>query len=174
MDQIKIGRFISELRRGAGMTQEELGEKIGVTNKTISRWETGTYMPDIEKLMLLSEIFSVSINELLCGERLSDGEFREKADENIVSTLKNVPSPFSVPERVSFWKKKWLRENVGTMFSALAVWAVVCFAVWKLELFHVSIAISVGGIVVYCWLRNKMMSYVEDRTYGNGNIEPPD
>ena len=160
------------------MTQEELGEKIGVTNKTVSRWETGTYMPDIEKLMFLSEILGVSINELLCGERLSDNEFRERADENIVSTLKSVPSPFSVSERVDYWKKKWLRENVWTILSALMVWVLVCIVVWKEELFHVSIAISVGGIVSYCWLRNKMMSYVEDRAYGDGreqaNIKPPD
>lgn len=168
MDQIKIGKFISQLRREAGMTQEELGEKIGVTNKTVSRWETGTYMPDIEKLMLLSEIFSVSINELLCGERLSDGEFRQRADENIVSTLKNAPSPFSTAERVSFWKKKWLRENVGTILSVVAAWALVCFVVWRLELSIVPIAAGVGGIAVYCWLRNRMMSYVEDRAYGDG------
>ena len=168
MDQIKTGKFISRLRREAGMTQEELGEKIGITNKTVSRWETGTYMPDIEKLMLLSEIFSVSINELLCGERLSDGEFRRRADENIISTMKDAPSPFSTEERVSFWKKKWLRENVSTIFCALAVLALACFAVWKLELFYVPIAIGAGGIVTYCWLRNKMMSYVEDRAYGDG------
>lgn len=167
MDQIKTGKFISQLRREAGMTQEELGEKIGVTNKTVSRWETGVYMPDIEKLMLLGGIFSVSINELLCGRRLSDGEFRERADENVVSALKGVPSPFSTEERVSFWKKKWLRENVGTMFSAVAVWAAVCFAVWKLEESLVPIAIGAGGIAAYCWLRNKMMSYVEDRAYGD-------
>lgn len=48
MDQIKIGKFIATLRRQSGLTQEKLGEKIGVTNKTISRWENGNYMPDIE------------------------------------------------------------------------------------------------------------------------------
>ena len=50
MDQIKIGRFIAALRRQAGLTQEALGEKLGVTNKTVSRWENGNYMPDIEML----------------------------------------------------------------------------------------------------------------------------
>ena len=49
MDQIKIGKFIATLRRQSGLTQEKLGEKIGVTNKTISRWENGNYMPDIEQ-----------------------------------------------------------------------------------------------------------------------------
>ena len=60
MDQVKIGKFIAELRRRAGLTQEALGEKIGVTNKTISRWENGDYMPNIEMLQLLAEEFSIS------------------------------------------------------------------------------------------------------------------
>ena len=64
MDQIKIGKFIAALRKEKGLTQEQLGEKLGVTNKTISRWENGNYMPDVEMLSLLSKEFDVSINEL--------------------------------------------------------------------------------------------------------------
>ena len=48
MNQIKIGKFIAALRKEKGMTQEQLGEKLGVTNKTVSRWENGNYMPDVE------------------------------------------------------------------------------------------------------------------------------
>ena len=65
MNQIKIGKFIAALRKEKGMTQEQLGEKLGVTNKTVSRWENGNYMPDVEMLSLLSEEFSVSTNELM-------------------------------------------------------------------------------------------------------------
>ena len=54
MDQGKIGKFIASLRREAGLTQEMLGEKLGVTNKTVSRWETGSYLPDIETFSLLA------------------------------------------------------------------------------------------------------------------------
>lgn len=78
MDKVKIGKFIASLRRQAELTQEELGEKIGVTNKTISRWENGNYMPDIEMLQLLSKEFDVSINELLSGEKIADEDFRKK------------------------------------------------------------------------------------------------
>ena len=88
MDQVKIGKFIAQLRRENGMTQEALGEKLGVTNKTISRWETGAYMPDIEMLQLLGQIFGVSINEILAGQRLSDEEFRQKAEENVIAVSK--------------------------------------------------------------------------------------
>ena len=83
MDQGKIGKFIAALRREQGLTQEQLGEKLGVTNKTVSRWENGNYMPDIEMLQLLSAAFSVSINEILAGERLSEASYREKSEENV-------------------------------------------------------------------------------------------
>ena len=69
------------------MTQEQLGERIGVTNKTISRWETGNYMPPVECLVMLSDIYKISINELLAGERVVDEKIKEVADENVVLVL---------------------------------------------------------------------------------------
>ena len=78
MDQVKIGRFIAQLRRERHLTQEALGEKLGVTNKTISRWENGNYMPDIEMLQLLGKEFSASINELLRGRGLLMKIFAKK------------------------------------------------------------------------------------------------
>lgn len=71
MDLIKIGNFIAELRKKQKLTQEQLGEKLGVTNKTVSRWETGTYLPPAEALLAMSELFGVSINELLSGKSFS-------------------------------------------------------------------------------------------------------
>ena len=58
MDMIKIGKFLSELRREKNLTQEELGEELGVTNKTVSRWETGTYLPPVEIIQILSQNYS--------------------------------------------------------------------------------------------------------------------
>lgn len=134
MDQIKI----AELRHDEGMTQEALGQKIGVTNKTISRWETGVYMPDIEMLKLLSDVFHVSINKLLCGEQLTDANFREKADINIISAFKE--SSFSIKERTDFWKQKWIKEHMALI--------IICI-----------------GVVI----RNRMMTYIEDRIYMHNN-----
>ncbi len=62
MDMKKIGAFLKELRNEKGMTQEQLGERIGVSNKTISRWETGNYMPPVDCLSILSDIYNISIN----------------------------------------------------------------------------------------------------------------
>jgi transcriptional regulator with XRE-family HTH domain len=87
MDMQKIGSFLSQLRKEQSMTQEQLGEKLGVTNKTVSRWETGTYLPPVEMLQLLSELYGITINEILSGERLGEKEYREKADAMNEETL---------------------------------------------------------------------------------------
>ena len=62
MDLIKIGRFLAELRKGRELTQAELGEKLGVTNKTVSRWETGNYLPPVEMFEALSRFYGLTIN----------------------------------------------------------------------------------------------------------------
>ncbi len=87
MDTVKIGKFLKELRKEQNLTQEQLGEKVGVTNKTVSRWETGTYMPPLECLAILSELYGVSINEIVAGQRLSQAEFAEAAEENLSEAL---------------------------------------------------------------------------------------
>ena len=90
MDAKKIGTFLKELRNEKGMTQEQLGEKIGVSNKTISRWETGNYMPPVDCLNMLSDIYNISINEILAGERASGDAFTRIAEQNITVTLKEL------------------------------------------------------------------------------------
>ena len=71
MDMIKIGEFLAKLRKEQGWTQEQLGEKLGVTNKTVSRWEKGNYLPPVEMLQMMSEVYGLTINEILSGERLT-------------------------------------------------------------------------------------------------------
>lgn len=70
MNLEKIGKFIALNRKNKGLTQEQLAEKLGVTNKTISRWETGKYMPDLSLLKPLSEELGITLNELLSGEKI--------------------------------------------------------------------------------------------------------
>lgn len=87
MDTKMVGSFLKKLRKENNMTQEQLGERIGVTNKTVSRWETGNYMPPVESLILLSDIYGISINEILAGKRLEMDELKEVADENVTKVL---------------------------------------------------------------------------------------
>jgi transcriptional regulator with XRE-family HTH domain len=80
MDQIKIGGFLKDLRKEKGITQEQLAEKLGVSGRTISRWETGNNMPDISLLVEIAEFFDVSIPEIIKGERKSE-DMKEETKE---------------------------------------------------------------------------------------------
>ena len=100
MDTKKIGMFLKELRNENGMTQEQLGEKIGVSNKTISRWENGNYMPPVDSLNMLSNIYHISINEILGGERASGAEYAKIAEENITVTLKGLEKNYQTFKKV--------------------------------------------------------------------------
>ena len=80
MDQIKVGSFLKDLRREKGITQEQLAEELGVSGRTISRWETGNNMPDIGLLVEIAEYFDVSIPEIIKGERKSE-DMKEEAKE---------------------------------------------------------------------------------------------
>lgn len=87
MDQVKIGKFIAELRKGKNMTQQQLGDKIGVSFKTISKWETGNGMPELSLLKPLSEELGITLNELLSGERIEKEYYQENMEENIINTI---------------------------------------------------------------------------------------
>lgn len=87
MDVKKTGAFIARKRKEAGMTQEVLGEKLGVSNKTVSRWENGNYMPDIGMLVPLSEILGVTLNELLSGEEIPEEQIAESSERSMRDML---------------------------------------------------------------------------------------
>ena len=83
MDQKKIGRFLKELRKEKNITQEQLAEKINVSGRTVSRWETGSNMPDISLLAELAEFYDVSIPEIIDGERKSE-QMNEELKETVI------------------------------------------------------------------------------------------
>lgn len=84
MDQIKIGKFIAESRKNLQLTQEQLAEKIGVSNKSISRWENGKTMPDVSLFEPLCDALNITINELLQGEKIAEKEIYIAAGDNIL------------------------------------------------------------------------------------------
>ena len=87
MDQVQTGKFIAELRKEKSLTQAQLGDLLGVTNKTISRWENGNYMPDLAVLQSLCAVLDVNINEMISGRRLDEADFRQQADNNLLLSL---------------------------------------------------------------------------------------
>lgn len=87
MDTKKIGAFIAMNRKKKGYTQEQLAEKLGVTNKTISRWENGHYMPDLSLLEPLSKELDITLNELLAGKEIVKEEAMEYSEQNLIQTI---------------------------------------------------------------------------------------
>ena len=87
MNQEKIGKFIAQCRREVKLTQSQLSEKLGVTDRAVSNWENGKNMPDLSLFKPLCEELGITINELLSGERLSSDVYQEKFEENIVNTI---------------------------------------------------------------------------------------
>ena len=165
MDQVKIGKFIAQCRKEKQITQEELGEKLGVTNKTISRWENGHYLPDIEMMQLLSKEFNVSINELISGEKIKDSDYKEKAESNLIAVLEN--SSFTLKEKIDFYKKKWLKEHIFSNIMSFIFW-LVFMIILKFQNINSYILGSISGIFVvflYTIKYNQMMIYVEEKVY---------
>lgn len=167
MDMVSIGKFISELRKQQGLTQEQLGEKIGVTNKTVSRWETGTYLPPADALLTMSGLFGVSINEILSGKRLSDAEYKNAAEKNLVQAVAN--SSFSVKEKTDYYRKKWLKEHIADMvFMGICIIAIAAAGfIFREPL--ISYAAFPALIICHCIRHNMMMTYVENHVYGEND-----
>ena len=90
MDQEKIGRFLAELRKEQGMTQQQLADAIGVSNKTISKWECGKGMPELSSIIPLCQTLHINVNELLSGERLPEDGYSKKAEENMMSLIQET------------------------------------------------------------------------------------
>ena len=90
MNQEKIGKFIAELRKEKNLLQKELAEKLGVDNRTISRWETGRCMPDLSMFPLISKELGVTINDLMSGEIVDKNDYQAKLEKNIVNSIAKI------------------------------------------------------------------------------------
>lgn len=87
MDQEKIGKFISEVRKEKKLTQKQLAEKLEITDRAVSKWENGKSMPDLSLLKPLCNILDITINELLCGEHISSKNETDNLEKNIVNAI---------------------------------------------------------------------------------------
>ncbi|MBE5828937.1 MAG: helix-turn-helix domain-containing protein [Butyrivibrio sp.] len=89
LDQKKTGSFICEMRKEKGVTQKQLADEIGVSDKAVSKWENGRGMPDTSLIPDLCRVLGININELLSGERLSEEAYSRKAEKNMVELIKD-------------------------------------------------------------------------------------
>jgi transcriptional regulator with XRE-family HTH domain/DNA-directed RNA polymerase subunit RPC12/RpoP len=149
MDQIKIGRFIADERKRKGYTQKQLSERFGISDKTISKWERGNGFPEVSLLLPLCAALEITVNELLSGERVSEEEYRRKAEENMVNLVK---------EAQESKKKIILSAMVAglTLIAAIPLFLLagaLALETWLRILLIVTGAVVVfGGIAIACIL----------------------
>ena len=109
MDQQKIGSFLKELRKEKGLTQEQFAEIVNVSGRTVSRWETGKNMPDLDILVTISEYYEVELREVLDGERKS-GEMNKELEETVLKV-----ADYSSNEKVRLMKKLHIFSWIGVI-----------------------------------------------------------
>ena len=90
MDQIKIGKFIASCCKEQGMTQAVLAERLGISDRAVSKWETGKAMPDSGIMLELCELLKINVNELLSGERIMAEAYDKRAEENLLAMRREV------------------------------------------------------------------------------------
>ena len=167
MDLKQIGMFLAQLRKEQGLTQEQLGEKLSVTNKTVSRWENGNYLPPVEMLQMLSQLYGVTINEILSAQRLKPEEYQKKAEENLKEIVES--SPFSLDEKIAYYKRKWKKDHFAIgLLARILICGLLCAGFLTKNLLW-TIAYVAANVIYSGFERNEMMKYVEERAFdGSG------
>lgn len=113
MDLVKIGKYIAEKRKALGMTQKQLAEKLGMSDKSVSKWERGVCLPDVSVYLELCKILGITINEFLAGEDISEENLTEKAEDNLIQVAKD---------------SKHRQKHLKSMIAVLALTAVLAIA----------------------------------------------
>ena len=108
MDQIKIGKFIAECRKNANLTQMQLSEKLGITDKAISKWERGISMPDTSIMLELCDILGISVNELLSGEKIQMENNDKKNEQLLLEMAKELEK-----KSKTIWNAMWAIMTVS-------------------------------------------------------------
>lgn len=150
MDQVKIGKFISDERKAKGYTQKQLSELLGISDKTISKWECGNGFPEASLLLPLCIELEITVNELLTGERISQQNYKKKAEENMVNMIR---------EKEENKQKILLTTIIGVIstITFLTLLLVVCFYTdvitlsIKIVLMMIAISVFCVGLYVAMW-----------------------
>jgi transcriptional regulator with XRE-family HTH domain/DNA-directed RNA polymerase subunit RPC12/RpoP len=151
MNQIKIGKFIAECRKEVNLTQMQLAEKLGITDRAVSKWERGIAMPDSSIMLELCDMLKISVNELLKGERITMENNNEKNQELLLEMSKEIQQKnkiiwtnmwtilivsmvalFGGMAAIYFWVPEGVWQIVGVL-GLVVVFLIPCFYALKLE-----------------------------------------
>ena len=145
MDQIKTGKFIAERRKAKNLTQRELADKLLVSDKTVSKWETGRGLPEVSLMVPLCEILEINVNELLTGEVIDSAAYQKHAEENMMKLIDEHKEN----------KRKLILETIIVFITLLASTTIIMVAGYadltspiRILLIVIALAVMVGGIAV--------------------------
>ena len=162
MDQEKIGKFIAICRKKQNLTQEQLAEKLGVSSKSISRWENGRTLPDYSIIKDLCKTLNISINELFSGEKIESKNFKEIADNNLLNALEN--SSFTLKEKIKYYGDKWDKEHFFELSIAMIV--IVGFIIYGfIKDNGIQFIFMIIGFTYGIWENNRKKAYIEKNAY---------
>ena len=130
MDQIKIGKFISACRKQVNLTQLQLADKLGITDKAISKWERGIAMPDTSIMLQLCDILGISVNELLSGEKINMENNEQKNEQLLLDMAKELEK-----KTKTIWHSMWaiMIVSMTALFAGILLAAfLIPEGVWQL------------------------------------------
>lgn len=149
MDQNKTGKFIAGERKRKALTQKQLAEMLGISDKTISKWERGGGFPEVSLLLPLCRELDITVNELLAGERVAEEDYKMKAEENMMNLVKEAQES----------KKKIILSALVAALAILAALPLVIVAgalemeTWlRCLLIGIGLVVVVLGIIIACVL----------------------
>lgn len=139
MDQIKIGKFIAQSRKELGWTQRQLADELAISDKTVSKWETGKGLPEVALMMPLCEMLGISVNELLSGERFAEGEFKERTERVIMDLVREREEN----------KKKVVLAVVSAVVTVVATLTIILMAgLLQMEQWQRALLTGIGLVVM--------------------------
>ena len=138
MDQIKVGKFIAACRKEQGMTQANLAEQLGISDRAVSKWETGKSMPDSGIMLELCALLNINVNELLSGERIMAASYDQRAEENLLEMRRQVEEK----------NRQMLKTEYLISFPTVFAGLFMCFAASYVELPWVRIAMIAFALVM--------------------------
>ena len=156
MEQIKIGRFIAEVRKAQGLTQRQLADALSISDKTVSKWECGKGLPEVSLMLPLCDALHITVNDLLSGERVSAADYQRKAEENMMDLIKeNVEN-----------KRRMALSIVCGVITIIAVCSLVVLASFlalptavRILLIGLAVVTAVAGIAAAAMLEVKAGYY---------------
>lgn len=143
MDQIRTGKFIASLRKEKELTQMMLADCLGISDKTVSKWERGAGLPDVSLMLPLCEVLGISVNELLAGEQMTDADYKKKAEVTIMNLVQENREN----------RKRLFQSVVCGVITIIAVCALIIIASYiemptaiRIVLIVIAVITAVAGI----------------------------